>query len=399
MAATSSGIIVASHKEEIFSNPLYELIRAEYQTQLKADMSAGKAVLIVLPTVSMLEKLTKSVYSSKKFIESHILQSAHVPGLFCSIRGNAIEVRGDRLIPTLGMPTATRSISIIQSENIFDLGNSFKIIIVDRPLTGDIVQGDSGDSRDSRGDRIIGVQSGGGPSEFLSHSAMIETDFFDKLTRLKNTYILCPGMESHFANRIKELSTQTANQLVRYLPAPAPSFQLVQADIERVAYATLHGHLFPHIVNVMGENETLVKNCCDRSTIKLENVLREAQAPEEIIVNIKSILPFIEALVVPEMNKINEAITPQQKINYLIMVSEKLTSIFREASIKDVSAEHLLAGMLLGIICANLQKSNIHVPHMTMFLNVHPELAVEKGSFAATTFQSCVEFLSRAVLV
>jgi len=398
MAATSSGIIVASHKEEIFSNPLYEVIRSEYQSQLKADMSAGKAVLIVLPSTSVLEKLTKPVYSTKKFLESHILQSAHVPGLFCTVRGNAVEIRGDRIIPTFSVSSnRSSSASIIQTENIYDLGHSFKVVVVDRSLCGDEIHKE-GENTKSKSDVVHSVQSGGGPSEFLSHSAMIETDFFEKLKKLKNTYILCPGLESHFANRIRELATQTANQLIRYLPAPVPSFQLVQADIERVAYATLHGHLFPHIAQTVGENETLVKNCADKSVVRLDHVLREAQAPEEILLNLKTILPFVEGIVVPEINKMNEAITPQQKINYLVLVSEKLTSIYREIKIKEVSADHLLAGMLIAIVCANLQKGNVHVPHMGMFLSVHPELSVEKGSFAATTFQSCVEFLSRAVL-
>ena len=398
MAATSSGIIVASHKEEIFSNPLYELIRAEYQNQLKSDMSAGKAVLIVLPTTSVLEKLGKSVYSTKKFLESHVLQSAHVPGLFCTIRGNAVEIRGDRVVPTFtGASTRSCTASIVQTENIYDLGHSFKVIIVDRPLCGEIIRDTDGSRKPDKA-ASPAVQSGGGPSEFLSHSAMIETDFFEKLKKLKNTYILCPGLESHFANRIRELATQTANQLIRYLPPPVPSFQLVQADIERVAYATLHGYLFPHIGSSVGENETLVKNCADKSAVRLEHVLREAQAPEEIVVNLKTILPFIEAIVVPEISKMNEAITPQQKINYLLLASEKLTSIYRENRIKGTSAEHLLAGMMIAIICAKLQRGNVHVPHMSMFLSVHPELSAEKGSFAVTTFQSCLEFLSRAVL-
>lgn len=394
MAATSSGIIVASHKEEIFSNPLYELIRMQYESQLKSDMSANKSMLIVLPCLSVLEKLTKSVYSTKKFLESHILQSAHVPGLFCTVRGEALEIRGDRII------SASRSLSatILQTDNIFDLGYSFKVVVVDKALSGDIERDTAQQGKSDAATPVV-VQSGGGPSEFLAHSAMIETDFFEKLKRLKNTYILCPGLESHFANRIKEISTQTANQLIRYLPAPAPSFQLVQADLERVAYATLHGHVFPHLGLAIGENETYVKNLANKSIVRIEHVLRESQAPDEIVVNLKSILPFIKGLIVPEINRINEAITPQQKINYLVLVSEKLTSIFREAKIRETSADHLLAGMLIGIICANLQKANIHVSHMAMFLSVHPELSMEKGSFAATTFQSSVEFLNRAILV
>jgi hypothetical protein len=394
MAATSSGIIVASHKEEVFANPLYELIRMQYETQLKADMLANKSILIVLPCISVLEKLTRSVYSTKKFLESHILQSAHVPGLFCTVRGEALEIRGDRIMTT-GRSLST---SILQTENIFDLGYSFKVVVVDKALSGD-TERDYPEEYGNDSNSVPVVQSGGGPSEFLAHSAMIESDFFEKLKRLKNTYILCPGLESHFANRIKELCTQTANQLVRYLPAPVPSFQLVQADLERVAYATLHGHVFPHLGSAVGESDTYVRNLATKSMVRIEHVLRESQAPDEIVVNLKTIVPFIEGLIVPEMNRINEAITPQQKINYLVLVSEKLTSIFREVGIREASADHLLAGMLIAIICADLRKANIHVSHMAMFLSVHPELAIEKGSFASTTFQSCVEFLNRAILV
>jgi hypothetical protein len=298
-------------------------------------------------------------------------------------------MRGDRLLPASSVAPAP-VISIIQSENIFDLGQSIRVLIVDKPLTGDLVPELESTVTDAP------IQSGGGPSEYLSHSPMLENDFFDKIERLRKTYILCPGYETHFATRIKDLSLLTANQLVRYLPT-VHSFELVNADIERVAYTTLHSLIFSHLTKSLGESSALNKNCTKDMT-RLETVLREAQAPVEIITNLKAIVPFISGIIVPELAKFNLAITPQQKINYLILVVEKLTSIFREMAIQSVSSEHLLAGMILSIICADMTKGHIHAAHISMFLSVHPELAMEKGSFAFATFNSCIEYLRKAVL-
>jgi hypothetical protein len=116
------------------------------------------------------------------------------------------------------------------------------------------------------------------------------------------------------------------------------------------------------------------------------------------VLNLRGIAPFIDGIVVPELAKFNHAITPQQKINYLVLVVEKLTSILKEVKIDAIGAEHLLAGMVLGIVCAEMTKGHVHAAHISMFLNVHPELAMEKGSFAFATFNSCIEFLGKAVL-
>jgi len=289
---------------------------------------------------------------------------------------------------------AISACNILQSENIFDFNHSFRVVIVGKPLTGDLV------SLPEETSATTGTEiSTAGPSEYLSHSPMLENDFFEKIERLRRAYILCPGYESHLAVSIKELSLTTANQLVRYLPSSAPSFELVYADIERVAFATLHSRIFPHLSTSGGENSVLKKNCSvGDDFVRLELVLKEMQAPGDVIVNLKTIIPFINGIVVPELLKFNKAITPQQKVNYLVFVVEKLSSIFKETGIPAVTADHLLAGMVLAIVFAQMNSGHIHAAHVSMFLCAHPELSMEKGSFAFATFNTCIEFLSKAVL-
>ena len=394
--ALHSGIVHPQHsaaKEDVFSNPFYEFLRQEYEHLLTSS------ALIVLPSSSILQSsIPKSVYSTKKFAESHILLSAHIPGLFCSVRGHPVEQRGDRLITssTNADSSSSRNVSTItQSENMYDFGNAFKVAVVDRPL----VAGDwTGSSAGAGGGSPV-VQSGGGPSEYLSCVPLVESDIFEKLVKLRRTYILTPGFETLLASRIKDLSTVAANQVARYL-TPAPPVPVIQADIERAAYATLHAWIYPHLVDALGDNANLVTNVTtSKSPDRVEHVLREMQSSVAVLSNYRTLMPILESELTPLFAKLAQGVTPQQKINYLTQIVDKIESIYAtNLKMTEFGAEEVLAALAVAVILCGYLKGPVDIAYAGMLLSCHPELAGEKGAFSVATFNTCIEFFAKAIL-
>jgi hypothetical protein len=297
-----------------------------------------------------------------------------------------VEIRGNRVFPAMtGGP-----INIIQSENLYDGGQAVRVMVVDRPLEGEFI------GSTPKTDETSPRMAANGPSEYLSTCPMVENDFVEKISKLRKTFLLLPGYETVFAGRIKELANTTASQLLRYLRPPVPELSLVRADIERVAYASLHAFVFGHLRKVLGENDML--NLGDGSELRVELVLRERQAPSDIFPVLDKLIPNVKNRICPEFDKLQKAITPQQKLNYLSNITETLGTIFQDTKIEHCSTEHLLAGMAIAFVIDKCQHARVHVAHMEMYLAAHPELAMEKCSFAFATFNSCVEFLGKAII-
>ena len=384
MTAAHSGIIPQQvPKEDIFSNPFYETLRREFEQTLIASIQRDPPALVVVPSSAALSLIPKGVLTSKKFAESHILLSAHVPGLYCSVRGNPVEHRNERLVLTLESVRLVSS--VISVENVYEFGYSFKVLLVDKPLTAD--RGNVGDSAATE------TKTGGGPSEYLAAVPLVETDFLEKVIKLRKTYILVPGYETHLAARIRDISNMAGNQVVRYLASP-PGLAVVQADIERSVYATLHAWIYPHLVNSAGDQSRFAGKLSDRSLIRIEQVLREQEASIKILQHCKQIAQVVEAEVVPIFAKIALGVTPQQKINHMVNVLEKIGSVLaHQFHISGAGGEDILAVLTVAVILANYDKAQIDLAYADMFLSAHEELKNTKAAFAVTNLRTCIEFL------
>lgn len=390
----SSGIILPAANEEVFSNPLYEVLRTEFEPLLKSALAGTP--LIVLPSKSVLIRVGKKIYTTRKFVEAHILQSAHIPGLFCSGRGYGVELINDRLIST-ALDGTRHSVAILQSETLFDFSLSFRAVIVDKPMDYSVWLQIFADTARNFSESEVSAKDGGGgggPSEWLAYCPLIENDYFEKLVKFKKTYILAAGFEKYFAQRIREMASNGASALLRYLPPTAnASLPIVLADIERVSYATLHSHLMMHFSKTVPVSDNFERNL---RSADMETVLRELEAPIDLLavhVRVRNMLSEVDE---EFRNLDTRAITPQQKINGLSRIVDILNSVLVEVGIPHCSSEHLIAAMTIALMHANMVRAPIHAAHMDMFLSSHPELA--KASFAVATFHSSLEFLTKAII-
>ena len=386
----NSGIVrTQTVKEDIFANPFYEYLRQDYEQLIVQSVGREPPGLIVVPSAASLsQSISKPIYTSKKFVESHVLISAHVPGLYSSVRGSPVEYRSDRLILTSeGMKHVS---PVTSSESMYDFGHAFKVLVVDKPLFPGIV--DNSNPRTASHPQ----RSGGGPSEYLAAVPLVESDYVEKISKLRRSFLLVPGYESHLAVRIKEMSTIAATQVLRYLPSPIPAVSAVQQDIERATYATLHAWIFSHILSSVQDdkklfNQNLVKQC------GIEAILRESEAPPVLRSNLSVIEASVRADIAPHINKMNISVTPQQKINALVAAQEQIGHLLKsKLQITAPGAEEVLAVLLVAVVVCGYTQAPADVAYALMFLDAHEDLRNSKAAFAVATLNTCVEFLSSA---
>ena len=400
--ASHSGIIQTQErpdKEDVMSNPFYESLRVEHADLLSAFLNREPQGIVIVPSEEAISRISKSVFSSKKFAESHILLSALVPGLYCTVRGAPVEYRNERLILTSPADQSRTVASVRSTEGVFDLGQSFKILLVDKPLISGQDSGGELPASATPGEQGVAdsPRSGGGPSEYLSAVPLVESDFFEKVFRLRRSFLLVPGYEIALATRIRDMSAIAANQVIRYMASP-PALAVVQADVERAAYATLHAWIYTHLVDSLGESKNFTANISDRSQSAIETFLREMEAPGKIVSQISSVIANTQSEIIPLFSKTLRAVTPQQKINYLTAILEKISSTFSAKFGGNLGAEEIMALFSVAVILANYDKARADLAYASIFLAVHEELATSKASFAITTMTTCIDFLSSLVI-
>lgn len=253
---------------------------------------------------------------------------------------------------------------------------------------------------------------------------MVESDFFDKIVRIRNTYIITPGFEVHLAEKLHDLSVTSASSLLRYLPKSLLSGSTeaaIQADVERAAYAAFHSKLFPHLVHALRFRNRLYKrnlkplqtrirsllvsstsllhegqlDSTDRSRSFL-SLLSDLGAPNDFSLMLSActvqegclqlLIDIHKEVGEVELDCLDTLITPQQKLSHLKAAMKRLSSILSRAvdnanrqyvflgaakshsSAFIVASEHLQFLCLLAIACSRVSNIFSHFAHMDMFI-------------------------------
>ena len=360
------------------SNSIYShLLLKEALDSLPASFDCPT---IFLPSESSL----LSTKFEKFFIESHIFQPAFIHGNFCSLRGQGVELKGDRLITGLGF-TLQRVCVVVKQENLYDRGRSVKIVLIDKPLIGDF-------KVDSVNTKRATLFSGGGPSEWLATAPLIETDFFDSLARMRKTYLLIEGFEQQAAQRIFDLSQQAANGLFRFSPNLAQQSETIETDIERAAYATLHAWVFAHFLEISSRKDDAIKSKMKEMPAD-DVVLCWLQAPNEMLG--KRLGAALSARCAAELEALDGIVSPHQKLSALGRLQSNVSRVIGEVcKLKEVTGEHLVAGFVLLVKNVSIQVYFAHVSHVEMLLSVHSDsLALGQGAYGLSTLQSALDVL------
>jgi len=189
---------------------------------------------------------------------------------------------------------------------VFEFGRTLKLFIIDRPLIGDFSQ-----PVDAAERKRASLHAGGGPCEWLAAAPIVESDFFDTLSKFRKTFLLVEGFETATAQRISEMSHAATLALVKYSKNLESQKAQIETDVERAAYATLHAWIFPHILNTTRLRDEEVK-CKLKSLPADESLLTLMQAPSELITNCRRLVVFCEARLVEGIKALDTIISPHR---------------------------------------------------------------------------------------
>ena len=266
-----------------------------------------------------------------------------------------------------------------------------KIYIIDKPLIGEYAQPTDPSER-----QRASLHAGGGPCEWLAAAPLVESDFFDNLSKFRKTFLLVEGFEGATAQRISDLSQTATLALLKYSKSLEAQRAQIENDIERAAYATLHAWICPHIMSTTRLRDEEVKLKISMLPTD-EALLALMQAPAELVEGTRRLVAFCESRLVASLKAVDSIISPHQKLSAFSRVLETLTQGVSEACRGvQVSGEHLVPAFAILIRHANLNVFYAHIVHVEMLLVVHANsLALGQGGYALSTFQSALEFLTQ----
>ncbi|KAF4668077.1 hypothetical protein FOZ61_007209 [Perkinsus olseni] len=433
--------ITSVSQEDIFTNPFFAKVREEDSLLQYAAgggstgaAESGRPPVILVPCQRSLSGQPESASLSRHHqIEAHILQSAHVPGQYCNLRGQGLEIKSDRVITGVGFGQR-RICHVTQTENMYDYGTNFKIFVLDRPVCGAYTSG-----RGGAGPASLAMA---GPCDWLSGCPQAEDDFYDKIFKFRQTYLLVPGYEKAAAVRIRDIASEAVAAVERHeagkpsglvRPVAAPPGSDIKHEVERTAYATLHAFIFPHILQYTLPEDTrlterirryaivqefVFRNYCNGGNLNLRTILAAASAPKDILAAKNDVLTRSVQSLVAELGKLDNQIAPMDKLSAMTVCGtalehcQKLVSEIVRSSLLvtapdqggparvEVSADHVLAMFVAAI--ASLASSrdrantrvqiNAHMCHVDMYVEAHDELKFSQGQYAVSTIHSALEF-------
>jgi hypothetical protein len=261
-------------EEDLMQNPFLRVLRVHFESLYQHVATRGDDTTVLVPCAECLD----GEGFDQLIMEAHILQTTHVPGCYMNMMGQGVEIQGNCVSTDLGF-SDHRTCEILQTESHYDHGNTFRVLVIDKPLVGKYKSiPSSGDrSATSAGAKSAGGAAssgaGGSVTSWLNSAPAIEDAFYDQLLQFRRTFVQVPGCEQSTAERIREIVGDNSRKLIRHhgLLQPTQQRQL-DYQVSRNAYALLHSFVFPHLQRVLKPAEQ-----------RLEKAIRCFDTAEELL--------------------------------------------------------------------------------------------------------------------
>jgi len=317
--------------------------------------------------------------------------------------GQGIEITETHASTDLGF-TDSRTCKILQSESMYDFGNTFRILVTDRPLIGKfkMVQGaaDPGVAAVRAGG--VGAANGDASNDWLNSAPAIMDELFDQVDRFRKTFVQVPGCEQSTAERIREMNDEAKKRLIRHHKIKQTSVQLqVEYQVSRNVYAALHSFVFPHLQRILASAEE-----------RLEKAIRSYASQKELV-EVEGIFgPSSRALALVDVRgcaeqlaDMDHKITPHEKVACIDEAHSVLQRCVAESARNaprggvEITGDDVLSLFILAVHGSGLKYRLAHTAHVEMYLqgaagrNGSMEAArFEEAGYAVTAFQSALQF-------
>ncbi|CAJ1428935.1 unnamed protein product [Effrenium voratum] len=197
-----SGRAVARVEEDLSQNRFLQILRASFEGIYQQAARRGERTVILVPCAEC-----EAEHFDQLFAETHLLQASAIPGCYMNLVGQGVEIKDSSVATQLGFQEH-RVCEVLQSESMYDLGNTFKVLVIDKPLIG------RHKPLPGAVDRAKADQAP--PDELLMHAPVIQGEFFDQVDRFRKTFIQVPGCENRTAERIRDIVTDAVQKLAKF---------------------------------------------------------------------------------------------------------------------------------------------------------------------------------------
>uniref|UniRef100_A0A7S0F9V2 VPS9 domain-containing protein n=1 Tax=Pyrodinium bahamense TaxID=73915 RepID=A0A7S0F9V2_9DINO len=400
MAAQRVGPI----EEDTNQNSFLNALRNHYDAIYSRAVERGESTTLLVPCAECLEQQ----YFSQVFVEAHVLRATRVPGCYMNLQGQGVEVKESSVSTRLGF-TDNRTCEVLQTESMYDYGNTFRVVVIDRPLIGKYrALPDRGLSKPAASATATGLPApltpADAPGDWLNLAPGIQDDFFDQVDRFRKTFVQVPGCEQSTAERIREIVNDASRRLIRHHRLSQVS-QHRQLDyhVSRHAYAALHSFVFPHLQRILAEAEG-----------RLERAVRSYASTEELVSAIPGAqgrgLGLVDVSGSSEqLALMDHKITPHEKIACIdeahsllqrcVAEGARAGSQQSEAGVMEITGDDVLSLFILAVHRSCLQHRLAHVAHVEMYLQgaagrsgSNEAARFEEAGYAVSALQAALQF-------
>eukprot|EP00397_Hematodinium_sp_SG-2012_P043998 GEMP01049035.1.p1 GENE.GEMP01049035.1~~GEMP01049035.1.p1 ORF type:complete len:420 (+),score=73.14 GEMP01049035.1:48-1307(+) len=359
--------------ENLEQNPFIVTLRNAYPRIYEHACEKGERTVIVVP---MKDCLLDSPTISQRFVETHILETAYIPGNYLNLLGQGVEIKDDCLLTSYGFKEQRVS-KVVQQEFFSDYGQSgIKILVVDVPLAGQY----RSQAKLQRRVSFDAVQ------EWINTAPQIENDLFENVNLFRRTYIQIPGFEIETGKRIETMCADATKKLQVFHDIRDPYQQsLLHYTVSKTIYAGLHSFIFPYLISTRELHQKKLNQGLDDTNME---DLVEALLPGK-----KELWALFRDDMRSHITALEATISPHEKldrITSMLVLIQRMPA--RQTPRLEVTAEDVIGLFALGISEVCLPDLLAHVAHMDLYLNSITQTTkkFQETSYAFSCFQTAV---------
>mmetsp|Transcript_29080 Transcript_29080/g.83349 ORF Transcript_29080/g.83349 Transcript_29080/m.83349 type:complete len:472 (+) Transcript_29080:38-1453(+) len=391
-------------EEDTNQNPFLHALRTSYEGIYSQAVERGEATALLVPCAECLEGDS----FGKMFVEAHVLRASQIPGCYMNLQGQGVEVKESSVSTHLGF-SEDRTCDVLQSESMYDYGNTFRVLVISRPLVGKYrAIPDRSPARASMSAMTAGLpmplSGADAPGDWLNLAPSIQDDFFDQVDRFRKTFVQVPGCEQSTAERIREIVNDANKRLIKHHRlAQASQHRQLDYHVSRHAYAALHSFVFPHLQRILGEPEGRLDKAIKSyaSVGELVDAIPGAQGRGLGLVDVSGCSEQLALM--------DHKITPHEKIacideahsllQHCVAEGARAGPRSREGGVLEITGDDVLSLFILAVYGSALQHRLAHVAHVEMYLQgaagrsgSNEAARFEEAGYAVSALQAALQF-------